>query len=102
MWRVYAGLRRSPDRAFRVNERRVVTPTRFERVALGLGIPRSILLSYGVGGAELRRSPGKNQAVTRPRWRAPRRPGREARSRAGRNGALGVRRTDAAARRARK
>jgi hypothetical protein len=26
----------------------MATPTRFERVALGLGIPRSILLSYGV------------------------------------------------------
>ena len=29
----------------------VATPTRFERVASGLGILRSILLSYGVVGA---------------------------------------------------
>jgi hypothetical protein len=27
---------------------KLVTPARFERAALGLGIPRSILLSYGV------------------------------------------------------
>ena len=34
----------------------VVTPTRFEPMASGLGILRSILLSYGVAAAELRQS----------------------------------------------
>ena len=31
----------------------MVTPMRFELMALGLGILRSILLSYGVGGRNL-------------------------------------------------
>ena len=42
----------------------MVTPMRFELMASGLGILRSILLSYGVGGAEPRRRPGMNQVPT--------------------------------------
>src|SRR5690242_2255888 len=41
----------------------LATPARFERAALGLGILRSILLSYGVGAAELRQSRLLNKAI---------------------------------------
>jgi hypothetical protein len=42
-----------PDKA----RKRLVTPMRFELMASGLGILRSILLSYGVGGRNLNEGP---------------------------------------------
>ena len=45
----------------------MVTPMRFELMASGLGILRSILLSYGVGAGWIAKlGPGENQKLAGP------------------------------------